>query len=105
MKIDIPIELSRAEGTSAGRTTEEDVPDGVGELLRLGVGAEHGVRASTAEGDEGDLALGPASLDGGLQELAVREVGAREGRVVPVCASLWKGEGQCHCGIGDVSRD
>lgn len=90
---DVPIELSSTEGTAVGRTTEEDVPDVVGELLRLSVGTERRVRASTTEGDESDLALRLAALNSGREELAVREVGAREGAVVPVCAGLQGDEG------------
>ena len=85
---DVPIEDSGAEGTSVGRTTEEDVPEGVGELLRLGVGAEGRVGSATAEGDKSDLALVLASLDGRREETAVGEVGAGEGGVVPVGAGL-----------------
>ena len=78
-----PVKNCATEGTSAARTTEEQVPDRVSKLLRLRVRAELGVDASTTEGDGDRLALSLAALDGGRQELAVRKTGTREVGLVP----------------------
>ena len=84
----LPIKHGAAERTSTARTAEEEVPDSVGELRSLRVGAEDRVGASAAERDHRDLALRLASLDGGREELAVGEICAREGSVVPIGACL-----------------
>ena len=87
-----PVEDSAAEGTSAARSPEEQVPDGVTKSGRLCGRGEAGTTSSTTKGDGNDLALGLTSLDVRRQERAVGQVGARKDRVARRAANLCKWE-------------
>ena len=58
-----PIENSIAERTRRAASTEEDVPDGVGELLCLRRRREASGASRTTQADSDDLALGLTELD------------------------------------------
>ena len=85
----VPVENGATKGTSAAGPAEEQVPDGVAEGTRLGGRAEAGGAGRTAEGQSDNLALGLARLDRRSEELAVRELGAREVRIIRGVASLF----------------
>ena len=85
----VPIEDRTAEWTGRARSSEEDIPDVVSELLRLRIGTEGWIGSPTAQTDCDQLSLGLAGLDSGGQELTVREICAGEGASVPVRAGLF----------------
>ena len=101
VRADLPVEHGATERPSAAGTTKEKVPDRVGELRGLGVGAEDRIASGAAERNESDLALGLATLNSRGEELAVRKVGARERSVVVVGAGLM---GKNVCGLSTQSN-
>ena len=73
------VQLDAAKGTEGrvGGTAQEQVPDGIGKLLALGIAAQSDGREvdGTAHAEDDQLAGGLAGLDGGDERGAVLEVG------------------------------
>lgn len=86
----VPVKHGTAERTSAARSPEEQVPDGVAECGRLGSGGEAGATGGTAERDRHDLALRLAGLNVRGDKGAVGQVCAGKERISSGTADLFQ---------------